>query len=51
MNTSENGGSNVHYEPNEFGGPVEDPTKAWAPFKVEGEAGRYKYNHPNNNFE
>lgn len=32
-------------------GPVEDPTKKWKESPVKGDAGRYKYQHPNDDFE
>ena len=41
----------VNYEPNTFGGPVEDPSFAQKRFAVTGEAGRYDYTHPNNYYE
>jgi catalase len=41
----------VNYEPNSLNGPVEDPTKRWAAQSVSGETGRFKYQHPNDDFE
>jgi catalase len=32
---------NVNYEPNSFGGPVEDPSYLEPPLKISGDAGRY----------
>lgn len=46
-----NQGSGVNYEPNSHGGPVEDPTKKWAPQPVTGHVGRYAHQHPNDNYE
>jgi catalase len=46
-----NHGSAVNYEPNSFGGPVEDPTKKWAPIAVTGDVGRYRHVHPNDDYE
>lgn len=50
-NVNGNQGSAVNYEPNSFGGPVEDPTKKWHPTPVSGAVGRYKHTHPNDDFE
>jgi catalase len=38
-----NGGGAVDYEPNSFGGPVEDRTLAEPPFRLAGDAARYEY--------
>jgi len=45
-----NGGPAPNYEPNSFGGPFANPAFAIAPFRVEGEARRYKPAHPNDDF-
>jgi catalase len=39
-----NYGGAVNYEPNSFGGPVEDPSVKEPPFKISGDADRY--DHP-----
>jgi len=46
-----NNGSAVNYEPNSFGGPTEDPTCHWKAQGVSGECGRFKYQHPNDDYE
>lgn len=46
-----NFGSAVNYEPNSFGGPVEDPKYAWHKFDVTGQVGRFALDHPNDHFE
>jgi len=38
-----NGGASVDYEPNSFGGPVQDPTVKEPPLRIDGEASRYAY--------
>jgi len=32
-------------------GPVEDPSSKQAPFDVSGKTGRYKFTHPNTDYE
>ena len=49
VNGNQGGGPN--YEPNTFGGPVEDPKFAWAKSTLSGEVGRYQYTHPNSHYE
>ena len=47
-----NGGSETHYEPNSVAGtPKELASAAQKPFAVSGDAGRYRYTHPGNDFE
>ncbi len=41
MNTGDNGGGSVDYEPNSFGGPVEDPSVKEPPMRIDGNADRY----------
>lgn len=43
MRFDDNGGSSVYYEPNSFGGPVEQPQFQEPPLHLEGDA--YNYNH------
>ena len=38
-----NGGGAVHYEPNRFGGPVEDPGFREPPLQITGDADRYDH--------
>ena len=40
-----------NYEPNSLNGPVEDKSQAYHKFPVVGDAGRYAYQHPNDNYE
>ena len=46
-----NGGSSVNYEPNTRGGPQPDPKFKKSPVKVSEHGGRFKYTHPNTDFE
>ena len=41
MVTGSNGGGEVDYEPNSFGGPVEDPSVKEPPLRVDGNADRF----------
>ena len=50
-NVNGNQGSAPNYEPNSLNGPVEDPSKKWHSQPVTGEVGKYKYQHPNDDFE
>ena len=50
-NVTNNFGNAPNYEPNSLNGPVEDPTKANSIFTVQGEVGKHKYVHPNDDFE
>lgn len=43
MRTDDNGKSAANYAPNSVGGPEADPKAAEAPYKVEGNVGRYDY--------
>lgn len=43
MQVSKNGGGSVNYEPNSFGGPVEDKSYAWSPSKISGFVQRNKF--------
>jgi len=45
-----NGGSGPNYWPNSFDGPAPDPTKGEPSFNITGDAGRYPYTHPNDDF-
>lgn len=49
--TDGNGGSSVNYEPNTRGGPAPDAKYAKSQVKVAQHGGRFKYSHPNDDFE
>lgn len=51
MAVNGNGGSAPNYGPNSFGGPVDRPDAAIAPFQATGVVGRYRYQHPNDDYE
>jgi catalase len=52
MTVNGNFGSGPNYEPNSVpGAPREAPEYKIKPFKVFGEAGRHRYQHPNSDFE
>ena len=46
----DNGEGRPNYYPNSFGGPEPQPNVAEPPFDVSGQAARYKYTHPNDDF-
>ncbi len=50
MRIDSNGGGGPNYWPNSFGGPAPDPSKGEPLFDVSGQAGRYSYNYPNDDF-
>jgi|SRR5271169_199925 len=50
MGVGENGGGAVVYEPNSFGGPVEDPRFKEPPLHVAGDADRYNHRIGNNDY-
>jgi catalase len=50
MQTGPNEGGRPNYWPNSFGGPQPDPRASEPPFEIEGRAGRYPYQHPNDDF-
>ncbi|MFC5741686.1 catalase [Dyella tabacisoli] len=45
-----NGGGSVNYEPNSFGGPVEDPSVKEPPLKISGDADRYNHRDGNDDY-
>lgn len=45
-----NGGDAVNYEPNSFGGPVEDPSVKEPPLKISGDADRYDHREGNDDY-
>ncbi len=50
MRLDDNSGGEPNYWPNSFGGPVPDPTAGEPPFDVSGDAARYSFSHPNDDF-
>ena len=44
------GPDDAYYEPNSFGGPVEDPTVAEPPLAIEGAADRYNHRDGNDDY-
>jgi catalase len=50
MRFDENGGGSVNYEPNSFGGPVEDPAFKEPPLPVSGAADRYNHRIGNDDY-
>jgi catalase len=51
MRADDNGGDAPNYEPNSFGGPVEDPRHRELPYKVSGEVGRYNHRDGNDDYQ
>jgi catalase len=43
-------GADAYYEPNSFGGPVQDERFAEPPLRISGDAGRYNHRDGNDNF-
>eukprot|EP00761_Pharyngomonas_kirbyi_P011336 gb/GECH01011361.1/.p1 GENE.gb/GECH01011361.1/~~gb/GECH01011361.1/.p1 ORF type:complete len:481 (+),score=108.65 gb/GECH01011361.1/:1-1443(+) len=50
MAVNGNGGSGPNYEPNSFGGPVQDPSVKEHPHRVSGSIVRQRTAHPNDDF-
>jgi catalase len=50
MRYDDNGGGSVNYEPNSFGGPVEDPSVQEPPLRISGDADRYDHREGNDDF-
>jgi catalase len=50
MRTDSGGGGGPNYWPNSFNGPEPDISAEEPPFEVSGEADRYPYTHPNDDF-
>jgi len=50
MAVNSNGGSGPNYEPNSFHGPREDPDYKEHSLELKGNTGRFRYNHPNDDF-
>jgi len=50
MRFDSNGGGSVNYEPNSFGGPVEDPKFKEPPLKISGDADRYNHRDGNDDY-
>ena len=51
MRADENGGDAPNYEPNSFGGPVQDPRYRETPYKVSGEVNRYDHRLGNDDYK
>ena len=47
---NDTGNANAYYEPNSFGGPVQDPSVAEPPLKISGDADRYNHRDGNDDF-
>ncbi len=50
MRFDDNGGPSPNYEPNSFGGPVEDPSAKEPPLRISGDADRYDHRKGNDDF-
>ena len=50
MRSDENGGTAPNYEPNSFGGPIEDALYRERPYKVSGDVNRYDHHQGNDDF-
>ena len=50
MRIDNKSGGAPNYWPNSFGGPEPDPTAGEPPFELSGQAGRYPFAHPNDDF-
>jgi catalase len=50
MRVDANAGGGPNYWPNSFGGPGPDPTAGEPPFEISGQAGRFPFAHPNDDF-
>ncbi len=46
----QSGVTDAYYEPNSFGGPVEDPSVAEPPLKIDGDAARYNHRDGNDDY-
>ncbi|WP_022660685.1 catalase [Paucidesulfovibrio longus] len=51
MRVDDGGGSGPNYWPNSFGGPAPDPAGNEPSLPLEGDADRYEFQHPNDDFE
>jgi len=50
MRFDDNGGGSVNYEPNSFGGPVQEPAAKEPPLKISGDADRYDHRAGNDDY-
>ena len=50
MRFDDNGGASVNYEPNSFGGPMEDPRFREPDLKISGDANRYNHRDGNDDY-
>ena len=48
---NDTGNSDAYYEPNSVGGPVEDPSVAEPPLKIDGDAARWNHREGNDDFQ
>ena len=44
------GNTDAYYEPNSFGGPTQDPSRAEPPLKISGDADRYNHRDGNDDY-
>jgi catalase len=51
MRADENGGDSPNYEPNSFGGAVQDPRYRELPYKVSGDVNRYDHREGNDDYK
>ena len=51
MRVDDGGGPGPNYWPNSLGGPAPDASVLEPSYPVDGEAGRFAYTHPNNDFD
>jgi catalase len=51
MRADDNGGEAPNYEPNSFGGPVQDPRYREMPYKVSGAVDRYNHREGNDDYK
>jgi catalase len=47
---NDTGNSDAYYEPNSFGGPVQDPGAVEPPLRIDGDAARYNHREGNDDF-
>ena len=50
MRFDDNGGGAANYQPNSFGGPVDDPAANEPPLAITGDAGRYDHRENNDDY-
>ena len=47
---NDTGNADAYYEPNSFGGPVQDPSVAEPPYRISGDADRYNHREGNDDY-